>query len=229
MACLRESSLEGRRGTLHCDEEGCKFAFVTDPEDSRANGETPQADRVLQFRLRVGDPAHSYGHCRARAKKRLEERIGTILGVDEDESGLTVRMSLDPAGMSLLDGSARHVPEPWEELSEDIVNSIKRQIQDHIIEESNEFFERCFGDKTASQRISEIVREYEARFPAPEKPILESQKQRGMRGAESRGVWIDELEKVHTGLCRIEGCYGQLPECGYRRVERSQAPTDPEE
>lgn len=54
MACLRGSSVEGCFGTLLCDEEGCEFRLIEDKSFAGADVYTPQADCVLQFRLRAG-------------------------------------------------------------------------------------------------------------------------------------------------------------------------------
>lgn len=55
MACLRESSLEGRSGALQCDEEGCKFRLFKTSDGSELTPLSPETDCVLQLRLRTGD------------------------------------------------------------------------------------------------------------------------------------------------------------------------------
>lgn len=55
MACLRKQTLEGRRGTVHCDEEGCEFAWVETGRDTVPFLKASEADCLLQLRLRTGD------------------------------------------------------------------------------------------------------------------------------------------------------------------------------
>ena len=33
-------------------------------------------------------------------------------------------------------------------------------------------------------------------------------------------VWLQETESLLTTICGIEGCYGQHPECGFRKDEQ---------
>jgi len=55
MACLREQTLEGRSGTILCDEEGCQFRrFATRSGYEVISGAWPP-DCVLQLRLRAGN------------------------------------------------------------------------------------------------------------------------------------------------------------------------------
>lgn len=63
MACLRESSIEGRSGTLRCDEEGCQFRLHPHPDDCDALTRSPQANHFLQLQLRTGSPENCSGVC----------------------------------------------------------------------------------------------------------------------------------------------------------------------
>lgn len=55
MACLRESSFEGRIGVVQCDEEGCEFRREQVGGPVYAPGDTSTGDCILQLRLRAGD------------------------------------------------------------------------------------------------------------------------------------------------------------------------------
>src|SRR5690348_18415553 len=63
MACLRESSVEGRSGIVPCDEEGCQFILIPNPGIARADQRSPEADRFLQFQLRTGGNENCFGRC----------------------------------------------------------------------------------------------------------------------------------------------------------------------
>src|SRR6478736_8795061 len=54
MACLRNEAVEGRGGAVRCDEEGCEFRLIEAPGRRLVAATTPQADCVLQLRLRAG-------------------------------------------------------------------------------------------------------------------------------------------------------------------------------
>lgn len=56
MACLRESAVDGRFGTLSCYEEGCVFRLNSTDGSTWTSSEASEADCVLQLRLRAGDP-----------------------------------------------------------------------------------------------------------------------------------------------------------------------------
>ena len=64
MACLRESSVEGRSGIIPCDEEGCQFRLIPYPDIARADERSPEADRFLQLQLRAGGNENCFGKCR---------------------------------------------------------------------------------------------------------------------------------------------------------------------
>lgn len=55
MTCLRAQALEGRRGALQCDEEGCDFRLRTPEGSPLADAETSPDYCLLQLRLRAGD------------------------------------------------------------------------------------------------------------------------------------------------------------------------------
>lgn len=55
MACLREQALDGRLGTVSCNEEGCVFRRFSRFGSETTFGESPEAYCVLQLRLRAGD------------------------------------------------------------------------------------------------------------------------------------------------------------------------------
>src|SRR5690242_8810540 len=75
MACLRESSPEEFSGVLLCDEKGCQLRFHTHSSDSGITQETPEAYRVLQLRLRAGDPTNVSGLCPKQITREEYERI----------------------------------------------------------------------------------------------------------------------------------------------------------
>ncbi len=56
MACLRRAPAEGRGRAVQCDEEGCKLGYVKVDGHFRPVEKTSEADCLLQFRLRAGDP-----------------------------------------------------------------------------------------------------------------------------------------------------------------------------
>ena len=53
MACLRDQTLVGRLGNIHCDEEGCEFRLVSFGRYSEIDEEASKADCLLQLRLRA--------------------------------------------------------------------------------------------------------------------------------------------------------------------------------
>lgn len=55
MACIRESPVEGRLGTIRCDEEGCQFARLQARGGTSLVVAPSEADCVLQLRLRAGE------------------------------------------------------------------------------------------------------------------------------------------------------------------------------
>lgn len=59
MACLREQPPDGRLGAISCDEEGCVYRQITTDGGTYVVGETPEANCVLQLRLRARDAKES--------------------------------------------------------------------------------------------------------------------------------------------------------------------------
>lgn len=55
MACLREKALDGRLGTVPCNEEGCVFGSIETDGRTVSISKTSAFDCVLQSRLRAGD------------------------------------------------------------------------------------------------------------------------------------------------------------------------------
>lgn len=55
MACLRETPLDGRVGTVSCNEEGCLLRLVTSESGGITSTNASEAHCVLQLRLRTGD------------------------------------------------------------------------------------------------------------------------------------------------------------------------------
>src|SRR5690606_1585736 len=94
MACLRESPSEGRRGTLHCDEEGCDFAYIA---VDRTNPNSPReikGDCVLQLRLRAGDAEEPLTE--ERIRQIVREEIGNSM-FERDKRAMCRHWVLVPA------------------------------------------------------------------------------------------------------------------------------------
>lgn len=75
MACLRESAVDGRFGTLSCDEEGCIYTRFQVRGDSFAYDNSSEADCVLQLRLRAGDSEDTL-------RERYEGFVGRVISDD---------------------------------------------------------------------------------------------------------------------------------------------------
>lgn len=62
MACLRRETLEGRSGTVQCDEAGCELRFIKTDSGEWTYGGPRQADCVLRYEgateLTSIDPEH---------------------------------------------------------------------------------------------------------------------------------------------------------------------------